>query len=72
MELSMERPLVQQASAGGATQAEMIKSIHKARLQRQVLADPSLAAKLVAVESTATYNARGDLVQAVGGNLGEA
>ncbi|WP_022661238.1 hypothetical protein [Paucidesulfovibrio longus] len=72
MELNMDRPMVQQAASGGTTQAEAMKSIHKARLQRQVLADPSLAAKLVAVESTATYNASGDLVQAVGGSLGEA
>jgi hypothetical protein len=49
----------------------MMKDIRKARLQRQVMADPSLASKLVSVEATATYNASGNLVQAVGGNLGD-
>ncbi|SKA83391.1 hypothetical protein SAMN02745704_01635 [Paucidesulfovibrio gracilis DSM 16080] len=52
-------------------QADMMKDIRKARLQRQVMADPSLASKLVSVEATATYNASGNLVQAVGGNLGD-
>ncbi|MEF2145734.1 MAG: hypothetical protein V3573_09835 [Desulfovibrionaceae bacterium] len=60
------------ARAQTSGQAEMMKDIRKAKLQRQVMADPSLAAKLVAVEATATYNASGDLVQAVGGSLGDA
>ncbi|MGE4292067.1 MAG: hypothetical protein AB7E32_07650 [Desulfovibrio sp.] len=73
MELHMDRNVLPTPATGErTTQAESMKSIHKARLQRQVLADPSLAARLVAVESTATYNASGDLVQAVGGSLGDA
>lgn len=73
MELQTVQPTGQQPVSGnGVEQAEVMKNIRKARLQRQVLSDPSLASKLVAVETTATYNASGSLVQAVGGNLGEA
>jgi hypothetical protein len=45
--------------------ADMMKSIAKARLRRQVLTDPSLAQKLVSVEASPVYNARGSLIQAV-------
>lgn len=55
-----------------ATNADQMKSIRKARLQRQVMQDPSLAQKLVAVEATGTYNARGDVIQAVSTSLGDA
>ena len=52
--------------------ANMMKQIGKARLQREVLADPSMAAKLVKVESTMTYNSNGEVVQAVSTDLGQA
>lgn len=41
------------------------KNIRKARLQRMVMQDPSLAGKLVATEASPVYNAKGDLIQAV-------
>lgn len=47
------------------TDAEMMKDIRKARLQRKVLQDPSLAGKLVATEASPVYNARGEVVQAL-------
>ncbi len=53
-------------------QAEQMKSIRKVRLQREVLEDPEKARQLVKVESTGTYNAKGDVIQAVAGDLGEA
>ncbi|XXJ21092.1 hypothetical protein ACR42D_16455 [Desulfovibrio caledoniensis] len=56
----------------GHTMAEQIKSIRKVRLQREVLENPEMARELVKVESTGTYNARGDLVQAVSTDLGDA
>lgn len=49
------------------SQAEAMKNIRKARLNRQVLQDPSVLAKLVALETTPVYNAKGDIVQAVSG-----
>jgi hypothetical protein len=56
----------------GTGAADQMKSIRKVKLQRQVLEDPSLARQLVKVESTGTYNARGNVIQAVSGDLGDA
>ena len=55
----------------GSNVADQVKSIRKARLQREVYADPGMASELVKIESTGTYNAKGNLIQSVG-NLGEA
>jgi hypothetical protein len=52
----------------GQSQADAMKNIRKARLQRQVLQDPTVLAKLVALETTPVYNAKGDIVQAVSGS----
>ncbi|HDQ40560.1 MAG TPA: hypothetical protein ENN39_05960 [Desulfonatronum sp.] len=56
----------------GQSQADYMKNIRKARLQRQVLQDPAVLAKLVALETTPVYNAKGDIVQAVSGASLEA
>lgn len=56
----------------GFNQADQMKSIRKVRLQREVLENPELARQLVKVEATGTYNAKGDVIQAVTGDLGEA
>lgn len=56
----------------GATLSDEMKSIRKVRLQRQVLENPEMARQLVKVESTGTYNAKGDVIQAVTGDLGAA
>lgn len=48
--------------------SDSMKEIHKAKLHRQVLSDPSLALKLVAVEASPTYNSRGELIQSLGFN----
>jgi hypothetical protein len=58
--------------AQGNSMAEQIKSIRKVRLQREVLENPEMARELVKVQSTGTYNARGDIVQAVSTDLGDA
>ena len=66
----MEIPKAQPAetvSREGQSQAESVKNIRKARLQRQVLQDPTVISKLVAMETTSVYNAKGDIVQAVSG-----
>lgn len=52
--------------------AEQIKSIRKVRLQREVLENPEMARELVKVQATGTYNAKGDVIQAVTGDLGNA
>lgn len=52
--------------------AEQIKSIRKVKLQRQVLENPEMARELIKVESTGTYNAKGSVIQAVSGDLGDA
>lgn len=56
----------------GANMSEQIKSIRKVRLQREVLENPEMARELVKVEATGTYNAKGDVIQAVAGDLGDA
>lgn len=45
-----------------------MKNIRKQRLRRQVLQDPSMAARLVAVENSPVYNSRGELIQSLGVN----
>jgi hypothetical protein len=52
--------------------ADQMKSIRKVKLQRQVLENPEMARQLVKVESTGTYNAKGNVIQAVSGDLGDA
>lgn len=52
--------------------ADQMKSIRKVRLQRQVMENPEMARQLVKVEATGTYNAKGDVIQAVSGDLGDA
>jgi len=56
----------------GNNMAEQIKSIRKVRLQREVLENPEVARELVKVEASGTYNAKGDVVQAVATDLGDA
>jgi len=52
--------------------ADHIKAIRKVRLQREVLENPEMARQLVKVEASGTYNAKGDVIQTVGGDLGNA
>jgi len=52
-------------SSKAVSQADQMKAIKKARLNRKVMADPSLAGKLVALSSSPVYNAKGDLIQSV-------
>lgn len=68
MELSTFAPVEHNVSSN----ADMMKSIRKARLERQVFENPELARKLVVTEATGTYNADGDIVQAVSTDLGSA
>ena len=72
MELSGFNPAEALEYRTGQSNADMMKSINKARLQRQVFENPELAKKLVVTESTGTYNADGDIVQAVSTDLGDA
>lgn len=58
---------VDAATRDGQSLAEAMKDIRKARLQRQTLQDPTIISRLVAMETTSVYNAKGDLVQAVSG-----
>ena len=55
----------------GFNYADQMKSISKVKLQREVLENPEMARELVKVESTGTYNAKGQVIQTVG-SLGEA
>ncbi|MGE4504780.1 MAG: hypothetical protein AB7D51_05485 [Desulfovibrionaceae bacterium] len=52
--------------------ADMMKNIQKARLQRKAMVDPGFAGELVKLQSTGVYNAKGDVVQAVSASLGQA
>lgn len=62
---------VRETDNSGDSLANEMKNIRKARLQRQVLSDPSLAGKLVATEASPQYNASGELIQAVSSSLGD-
>lgn len=66
-----EQNAPEQLKQSGNALANEMKDIKKARLQRQVMADPSLAGKLVATEASPTYNAEGSVIQAVSSNLGD-
>lgn len=48
-----------------SSHVDEMKNIAKARLRRQVMADPSLARELVSVEASAVYNSRGSLISAL-------
>ena len=60
-----------EAKNSGDSMANEMKEIRKAKLQRQVMSDPSLAGKLVATEASPQYNASGELIQAVSSSLGD-
>ncbi len=64
-------PKVGEGNNSGDALANEMKDIRKARLQRQVMSDPSLAGKLVATEASPQYNASGSLIQAVSTSLGD-
>ncbi len=53
-------------SQDGVSQAEQMKAIQKQKLAREVLADPSKAAKLVQQSASPVYNASGNLIQTSG------
>ncbi len=55
----------------GSNVADQMKAMRKVRLQRKVLENPEMARDLVKIQSTGTYNAKGDIIQSVG-SLGEA
>ncbi len=66
MELSGVRPTQDRSDL-----SQEMKNIRKLRLRRKVFENPGLARQLVRIEATATYNANGNLVQAVSGDLGD-
>jgi hypothetical protein len=43
-----------------------MKEIGKARLRRQALGNPDLAARLPALEASPVYNSKGELIQSLG------
>ncbi|MFK4766106.1 hypothetical protein ACI3L3_15165 [Desulfobaculum sp. SPO524] len=47
--------------------ANSMKDIQKAKLQREVYADPGMAARLIAIEASPVYNSKGELIPSVGG-----
>ena len=49
--------------------ADEMKNIRKQRLRRQVFEDVKMAGKLVAVEASPVYNAKGQLIQALGNSI---
>ena len=82
MNISMDNPAlpiktpetprqVEKPNNSGDALANEMKDIRKAKLQRQVMSDPSLAGKLVATEASPQYNASGALIQAVSSSLGD-
>jgi len=70
-EVTSRKQTAGEMNNSGDSMANEMKDIRKARLQRQVMADPSLAGKLVATEASPTYNAKGSVIQALSSSLGE-
>ncbi len=54
-----------EAASRGQSNADEIKNLQRARLNREVMRDPSLVGKIVALESTMVYNSSAQIVQAV-------
>jgi hypothetical protein len=52
---------------GAATRnlVEQAKDVRRLRLNREVLADPSMAKKLVSIEASPAYNAKAELIPSV-------
>ena len=67
---SVSIPVVEPGSGPSNGLFEEMKSIRKAKLNRQVFEDPSLARKLVATKASPVYNASAELITAVSGSLG--
>ena len=66
-----EQKVTEQQKSGAESNANDIKNIKKAKMERQVMADPSLAGKLVATKAAPTYNTNGSVIQATSNSLGE-
>jgi len=66
-----EQRVTEQQNSRAESNANEMKNIKKAKLERQVMADPSLASKLVATEAAPTYNTNGSVIQAVSTSLGD-
>ncbi len=66
-----EQKVAEQENSSAESNANDVKNISKAKLERQVMADPSLAGKLVATEAAPTYNTNGSVIQAVSTSLGD-
>lgn len=49
--------------------ADEWKSIRRKRVERELLKDPSLAKKLMAVQASPVYNSRGEIIQTTGFNI---
>lgn len=66
-----EQKLGEQQKSGAESNANEIKNIKRAKMEREVLADPSRAGELVATKSTPTYNTNGSVIQATSSPLGK-
>ncbi len=58
--------MMEDAKRMSTSSADEIKNIHKQRLQREVMVDPSKASDLVKLEASPVYNAQGKVIQSTG------
>ena len=58
--------MLENAKLNNASSADEMKNIHKQRLQREVMVDPSKASELVKLEASPVYNANGQVIQSTG------
>jgi len=58
--------MMEEAKNKNASASDEMKSIHKQRLQREVMVDPSKARDLVKLEASPVYNANGKVIQSTG------
>ena len=63
--IALNHPYAVDAKAKGESLVQQMKAFKKAKLNREVLADPSLIRKLVAVEASPVYNAKAELIPTV-------
>lgn len=64
--LAQELTAVQRKVEDSDSIADQWKNIRRQRVQREVMKDPKLAMKLVALEASPIYNSKGEIIQSTG------
>ncbi len=72
LNLEMVKPVPKPDKDTGQSLANDLKNLRRKRLQRKIYQDPNMVKELVRLEASPVYNARGEVIQAVTTNYGDA